>query len=250
MASVPFALQLYTVRDHMEKDAPGTLKRVKEIGYDYVETAGFAGRSPAEFKNLLDAAGITSVSAHAGYDAITERTSEVIATVETLGVKYAVLSSAADNKAGWLEVAANLDAAGAALRKQGIQLCYHNHAHEFVRYDGEYALDILLAATRPENVACEIDAYWVQHGGENPVAVIEKYAGRCPLLHIKDMTPDDASKPEPHTFAEVGQGVIDWRPIFAAGENVGVKWYIVEQDTCEEDSLKSAEISAKFMMKQ
>ena len=95
MGSLPFALQLYTVRDHLEDDAAQTLKRVKEIGYDYVETAGFAGRSPAEFKSMLDTAGLTPVSAHVGYDDITERTSNVVATCGMLGVKYAVLSAAA-----------------------------------------------------------------------------------------------------------------------------------------------------------
>jgi len=205
MGSLPFALQLYTVRDHLDADAPGTLKRVKEMGYDYVETAGFAGLCPAEFKHVLDTVGLTPVSAHLGYDEITERTSQAIATCGTLGVRYAGVSCGADSKAGWLGIAANLDAAGAKLREHGIRLCYHNHAHEFVRYDGDYALDILLAAAQPENLGCEIDAYWVRHGGESPVAVIEKYAGRCPLLHIKDMTPEECMKAGQEWMAQMGE---------------------------------------------
>jgi sugar phosphate isomerase/epimerase len=250
MGTLPFALQLYTVRDALQEDPAGTLKRVKGIGYDNVECAGYAGLAPAEFKKLLDDAGLTAVSVHAGYEDLTERPGSVVETCNVLGVKYAAVSCGADDKAGWLTVADGLDRAGAQLRGAGIQLCYHNHAHEFVQYDGKYALDILLAAAQPENLACQLDMYWVRDGGEDPVAMVNQYAGRCPLLHIKDMTPDDPANERSHTFAEVGQGVIDWPPIFAAGKAAGARWYIVEQDVCAEDPFKSAEISAQFMKQQ
>ena len=246
MASIPFALQLYTVRDHMEKDAAATLKRVKEIGYDHVELAGTAGRTPKEFKAMLDNAGLTPVSSHYGMENLAGGVDEAVREAEVFGIPYLVVPWVkADTAAGWLAIAAQLDEAGAALRNHGIQLCYHNHAHEFERYDGELAFTLLMTGSKPEHLAAEIDTYWVRFGGEDPVATINQYAGRCPLLHIKDMAADEA-----RSFAEVGRGVIDWKPIFAAGYKAGVEWFIAEQDVCPGDSLECARISAEFMKHQ
>jgi sugar phosphate isomerase/epimerase len=242
MGNLPFALQLYTVRDHLEQDFPGTLERVKEIGYDCVELAGYGSYTPAECKQLLDDIGLIPVSAHVGLHELSVDASSVIETLQTVGVKYAPLSAGADSEDDWREIARALEAAGAMLRAAGITLCYHNHAHEFEKIGDQYILDFLFDATKPDHLAAQIDTYWVKYGGEDPVAFIKKYAGRCPLLHIKDMTAD-----EDPTFAEVGQGIIDWGPVFAAGAEAGVEWYIVEQDTCTGDSIDSARISAEFM---
>ena len=244
---LPFALQLYSVRDHMQEDAIGTLKRVKEIGYDNVELAGTAGLTPAECKAALDEIGLTAVSAHFGFDEVTQNTQNAIDTCKTLSTKHAVMPhTSGESKAEWIEKAQALDAAGAKLREAGIKLSYHNHAHEFEKYDGEYAFDLLYANSKPENLCAQIDTFWVKYGKEDPVAMINKYAGRCPLLHIKDMAPE-GSKP---IFAPVGQGTMDWPPILAAGKAAGAEWYIVEQDDWATDSLEAARISAEFMAQQ
>jgi sugar phosphate isomerase/epimerase len=242
MGSIPFALQLYTVRDHLEKDFPGTLKRVKEIGYDYVETAGFGPYSPGDCRKALEDAGLTPISCHIGCNEVCEEPESVVDTMQSLGVKHAAISASAEDKAGWAEIAKGLDAGGAVIREAALTLCYHNHAHEFEKIDGQYVLDFLYENTDPSHLAAQIDTYWVKYGGEDPVAVIRKYAGRCPLLHIKDMVADES-----RTFAEVGQGIIEWTPVFAAGAEAGAEWYIVEQDTCASDSIESARISADFM---
>jgi sugar phosphate isomerase/epimerase len=142
----------------------------------------------------------------------------------------------------WLAMAQLLDEIGGACRAQGMQLSYHNHSFEFVQFDETFALDLLLQNTSPENVLSELDTYWVQHGGADPVAYLQRYAGRISILHLKDMA-DDADR----SFAEVGRGILDWSAVHDAALAAGVEWYCVEQDTCPGDSLDSARVSARFV---
>jgi sugar phosphate isomerase/epimerase len=246
MPGIPFALQLYTVRDHLQRDVPGTLKRVKEAGYEHVELAGLGGQSAEEYGYLLADAGLSAVSNHFGFDVVTQDTNKVIEDTEALGLAFAVVpwvgGEMCPDKAAWIRCAKAMDTAGEKLRDAGITLCYHNHAHEFERYDGQPVLELIYETAAPENLAAQIDAYWAQFGGDDPVRLLRKYAGRCPLLHVKDMEAQ-----EPHTFTEVGRGILDWPAIFAAAKDADVRWYIVEQDECRGDSLESARISAEFM---
>ena len=186
---------------------------------------------------------------HTGYEPVTQNPAAVIRSADILGVKFAVVGgidrALTPNRAGWEACGAALDAAGKVLREAGIQLCYHNHAHEFEKIRDAYPHDILFAAAAPENLMAEIDTFWVEYAGLKPSAVIAKFEGRCPLLHVKDMT-DKHSR----AFAEVGQGVMDWPAVFDAGAAAGVEWYIVEQDACARDSLSSIQTSAEFMVRQ
>jgi sugar phosphate isomerase/epimerase len=115
-------------------------------------------------------------------------------------------------------------------------LCYHNHDFEFNQFDGEYLLDLLYANTDPALVQAEIDGYWVQHSGIDPVAYITKYADRTPLVHLKDMTNDGT-----RFFAEVGTGIVDIDGIIAAATSA--KWLIVEQDQSRSTPMESIAIS-------
>ncbi len=246
MAKHPYALQLYTVRDHLANNLGDTLKQVKKIGYDTVELAGLAGATPTEFRKSLNAAGLKAISAHIAYEEITANTASVIETANTLGLKYVVVpripNTLTPDKDGWINCAKTLDATGAQLRKAGLRLCYHNHAHEFQWLEGQLCLDLLFQHAAPENLAAQIDVFWVQYAGSKPVDILAKYAGRCPLLHVKEML-DMKSR----AFAEMGEGILKWDLIFKAAEQAGVEWYIVEQDACARDSLDSARISAGFM---
>ena len=249
MGRLRYALQLYTVRDHLDEDVAGTLKEVKKMGYDSVEAGGTHGLGHEAFRKLLNQTGLKPISVHVGYDDVTGDTPSVIEVAKIYDVKYVVIGGIdgklTPDKQGWINCGKALDAGGARLCVAGIQLCYHNHAHEFQPIGGEFPYDILLGAARPENLAAQIDTFWVRYAGLDPVALINKYAGRCPLLHVKDMK-DTKSR----AFAEVGSGILDWPSIFAAGAAAGTQWYIVEQDTCPRDSLTSAGISAQFMMHQ
>jgi len=248
MSKIPFALQLYSVRDHLEKNPEAALHRVKAAGYDYVELAGTAGLTAAAFNALLENAGLRPVSLHAGYDVLVGDFDKLLADLKTLDLHFAVVPwvgiDMCPDKEAWLTAARQMDAAGARLREHGIQLCYHNHAHEFERLDGKYILDLIYENSASANLAAELDTCWADVGGADTVALMRQYGTRIPLLHIKDYVRSETGEV---VFKEVGHGCMAWDPIFDAAKACNVAWYVVEQDTCEGDSLDSARISAAFM---
>ncbi len=246
MAYLPIALQLYTVRGSLETDTENTLRRVKEAGYDHVEVAGLAHHTAQSFKALLDDAGLTAVAAHWGYEVVSTHLDRVVEEAGILGVRHAVVpwlgGEVCPDKAGWLKATEVMDRAGASLRKQGLQLCYHNHAHEFELIEGEYIFDLIFANSAPDHLASELDTCWAAVGGHDPVALIQEHSGRVPLLHIKDYKPGPPLK-----LAEVGTGCIPWDAVFAAGLKAGTEWFIIEQDETELDPLESVAISGDFI---
>jgi sugar phosphate isomerase/epimerase len=141
-------------------------------------------------------------------------------------------------------LAAKLDAAGAVLADAGQVLAYHNHHHEFARVDGRLVLEQLYALTNPRNLQGEIDTYWVQFGGGDPVAWCRKLANRLPLLHLKDYAINSENQV---VFAEIGSGNLDFPAIIAAAEASGCEWFIVEQDTCPGDPFDSIRISLDYI---
>jgi len=246
MASIPIALQLYTVRDHLKEDYVGTLKKVKEIGYDIVQPTGDIPYDGPELRRIHDDIGLTAVGPHIGLDALESDLNRWIDFTRAIGSNDLVCPYLPEERrrtrSDWLAVARLLDELGARCKEQGVRLSYHNHSFEFVKFDDEYALDLLYANSSPDHLYAEIDTYWVKHGGEDPAAYVRKYAGRLPLLHVKDMADD-----EERSFAEIGNGILDWDAIHAASLESGVECYCVEQDRCPGDSLDSARISLEFL---
>ena len=245
MSSLPIALQLYTVRDQMEKDVAGALQAVADMGYTMAEAAGTCGMEPAAFKEAADAAGIKLVSAH-----VPAPTGgcpcAMIETAKALGVTYLGTGMPGDLREKGLEGyqthAKNCDAAAKVLAGEGITLCYHNHSFEFVQFDSKYGLDVLYEESTA--LMAQFDVYWIQHGGEDPAEYITKWKDRCKTLHLKDMLDDEAK-----TFAEVGEGILDWPKIFEAAAAIQPAYYIVEQDRCAGPSLVSARISIENLKK-
>ena len=240
MTTLPIALQLYTVRDESAKDFVGTLRRVAEIGYAGVEFAGYGGLSAQELRAVLSDLGLQVAGVHAGADELRDTPDAVIDYQHEIGNSFVTIGWMAghDDLAGWQEEAALLNQFGANLKKHDLQLCYHNHAHELAPADGVRGLDLLYQYTDPTLLQAELDLYWLQKGGANPVDYVRRYAGREPLLHVKDMAADAEG-----SFTEFGTGILDWDAIFTAAQNAGVRWYIVEQDICQRPSLESAAIS-------
>lgn len=242
MPNIPVALQLYTVRDDLGRDFAGTIQKVAEIGYRYVELAGYYNNSVTEVKKIFDANGITILSGHTGFDTVKNNPKQVVDEYHALGAKYVVIPWIGEewrrNTEDYQRFGATLTELGTALKAEGLTLCYHNHAFEFDTFGGDtYGFDTLFASSDPSLVKVEMDTYWVKKGGEDPAAYITKYAGRVPLIHLKDMTPEG-------DFAPVGTGTIDYPSLFAASEAGGVEGYIVEQDRCTAQTpLESAAIS-------
>lgn len=184
------------------------------------------------------------IGAHAGLEQLTEGLAAQVEYLHTMGGAYLVLSHHFETRQEVLEMAQLFNLIGENCRKEGIQFLYHNHDWEFVRFDGEYALDILLAATDPHLVKMELDTYWVKRGGAEPVDYLHKLHNRCPLLHIKDMERGDEQ-----FFAEIGEGTLNFNALLREAAQAGTQWLVVEQDRCRRPVFESIEISYRNLQK-
>jgi sugar phosphate isomerase/epimerase len=151
----------------------------------------------------------------------------------TLVVPWLPEAARSKDANGWLQLGRQLDGIGRRCRDAGMRLLYHNHAFEMIEIEGQLAIDWLLEAAAPENVGFEIDLAWVQRGGQNGVQLLEKYAGRCPRIHCKDLAPEGENQDQ-MGFADVGHGVLDWGALLPAAKAAGAEWYIVEHDLPKE----------------
>ena len=244
----PIALQLFSVRDSMESDFEGTLKKVKALGYDGVEFAGLFGKSGAEVKKLCEENGLVPISAHIPFTDMVANP-DIIDTYAEIGCQYVVIPYLTEEyrpgNGKFAEVMKAAKVLGEKANSLGMKLAYHNHDFEFVKIDGEYALDILYKEVPAELLQPQIDTCWVSVGGENPADYIRKYAGRTEILHLKDYVGpksenmymliglDEDKKKETSggfEFRPVGKGVQDFPEILKAATEVGMKWVVVEQD--------------------
>lgn len=246
MANIGVALQLYTVRDQLRDDFAGTLKAVAQMGYPAVELAGYGGRSAKELKQLLDDLGLRVAGDHVGIDRLEQDLGAVIDTSMELSNRYVVCpfvpESRRRDEAGWRQLATTLSTIGQKCGERGVQLCYHNHAFEFEPVDGTNGFELLFANSNPRYVQMELDVFWAKKGGDDPPAIMSRYPGRCPIVHLKDMTAD-----QQQTFAEVGEGTMDFQSIFRAAPTGGASWYVVEQDRCSRPPLESAQLSLRHL---
>ncbi len=248
VAEPEIGIGLYTLRDAMAADPKATLERVAQIGYKKIEPFGFDGNAvfglqATEMEQLCKNLGLKMVSGHCNAPTFSENWEAALDYMAQVGQQYAVwpwLPEEMRNADSYKRVAATLNEAGAAAKKAGIQVCYHNHDFEFLDLgDGTTGLDILSSETDSDLVQFELDLYWVTKSGNVPVDQFKRFEGRVPLWHVKDM----ANTPE-QGFAEVGEGTIDYQEIFSAKDIAGMKHYFVEQDVSP-DPFKSIEISFK-----
>ena len=251
----PVGLQLYTLRSELAQDLTGTLRKVAEIGYKEVEIFDFYGKDSAEMRKLLRDNGLSAPSAHYQIEQVRTSWDKQVEYAKAIGLKYMVnaIIMPPERKSldDYKQLADLFNKAGDQCQKAGIQFAYHNHNFEFKAYDGVLAYDELLKRTDPKLVQFEMDCFWVTRAGQDPVAYFEKFPGRFPLLHIKDLnkgfppTVEDNFKPGP--FAPVGEGTIDWKRIFAAAPKGGMKHFFVEQDECDKPPLESIRISFDYL---
>ena len=265
---LPIAVQLYSVRDEMEKDFCGTVKKIKDMGYEGVEFAGLFGKSGTEVKAICDEIGITPVSAHVPYYDMLDNPEAVLKDYRDMGCKYVAVPYLTEEcrpgTEGWTSTVEGIRKIAEAAEKMGIQLLYHNHDFEFIKIDGKYALDILYDTIPADLLKTEIDTCWVNVGGENPAEYIEKYSGRAPVVHLKDFHGskgngplykligiDDDTEATENTFEfrPVGYGVQDWKKIVAAAEKAGAEWVVVEQDSpsMEKSPLECVQMSINYL---
>jgi sugar phosphate isomerase/epimerase len=251
-AAGEIGLQLYTIRDAMAADVPGTLKIVSDLGYKYVELANYAegkfyGYEPLEFKKLVEGLGMVVISSHTQVEAqgITPENAKKMAEDHAkLGVRYCVqpwiVEEARTTIASYQKMAADWNQVGKIMKASGIQFGYHNHNFEFGTVEGKIPyFDVMMAELDKDLVTMELDMFWVSKAGHNPVDIINKYPGRFQLFHLKDMFSNqspfyDVVKDD---IAPVGAGVINFREILAARDIAGMKYFIVEQDQSRENNM-------------
>ncbi|HEU0116409.1 MAG TPA: sugar phosphate isomerase/epimerase [Thermomicrobiales bacterium] len=226
------ALQLYTVRGPLQADFLGTLQAVADAGYRAVEFAGFGPYSAAGLRGELDRLGLRVAGAHVPLAQWEARPDGVIADLQTIGSPYGVVPFVPEDQRGGLSearrLAENLNRWGALCREQGLGFAYHHHNFEFDVLPGTADLTLfqeIVTQTDPANVGIEIDVYWAARGGQEPLALLRRLAGRVPLVHFKDLgpAPDFADLP-------VGAGTLPWDRLIPAAEAAGARWFIVEQD--------------------
>ena len=244
------ALQLYTLRDQLKTpaDVAATLKKVRAIGYQAVQVSGMGPIAESELLAILGGEGLQLCATHEPAAQILAEPHVVVERLQKLGCKYTAYPHPAGiDFADFSQVerlAEQLEAAGKVLHEAGQVLTYHNHATELVRHGGQTILDYLYEQTDATYLQGEIDTYWIQYGGGDPVEWCQKLDDRLPLLHMKDYRMQTNHQP---VFAEIGEGNLNWRKIIAAAEASGCGWFIVEQDTCPGDPFESVAKSYRYI---
>jgi sugar phosphate isomerase/epimerase len=258
-------LQLYTVRDAMQKDPAGTLAKVAQIGYNSVEgatytgTEDFYGMDAKTFAALIKKNGLIIPSSHYRLGEDQENGKDMMGTMlhdwnkavddaKTVGIKYMVCAWLSPTERGnidhYKKLAEDLNKAGEVCKKAGIQLCYHNHDFEFIVDNNQLPYNILINNTDKDLVKFEVDLYWITKAGHDPIELFKAHPDRFPLWHVKDM----AKTPE-HSFTEVGNGTIDFKNIFKYADTAGMKYFFVEQDSTPGDPFVSITQSITYIKK-
>jgi len=268
----PIALQLYSVRDELEKDFVGTLRKVKSLGYDGVEFAGLYGNKPSDVAKTLKEIGLIPISAHVPFIELIADPKGVVNAYTEIGCRYIVIpyltAEYRPNGEKFNEVIEGARIIGKMAKDMGLTLLYHNHDFEFEKIDGKYALDVLFESVSEELLKTEIDTCWVNVGGENPSDYIRKYSGRSPVVHLKDFVmpgkkpekmyeliglKDDGNEKSTEAtafeFRPLGHGVQNFDEILKACREAGTLWVIVEQDapSMGKTSLECAQISIQYL---
>lgn len=246
--ALPVALQLYSVRGDMEKDMPGTLRSVKEMGYDGVEFAGLFGHAPADIRAMLDEIGLMAISAHVPFVEMMANPHKVFTDYKIIGCEYVAIPYLGEaSRPGGSEFEATLENIrflGKIAGEHGITLLYHNHDFEFIKLDGVYGLDVMYSAVPADLLKTQLDTCWVNVGGEDPAAYIRKYSGRTPVVHLKDFYGERSAdmyeligiekkaptRPAGFEYRPIGYGVQDFPAILSAVLDAGAAWVVVEQD--------------------
>jgi hydroxypyruvate isomerase len=226
-------VQLYSVRQAMQEDFDGTLKRVARIGYREVEFAGLFGHPAAHVRSVMDGLGLTAPSMHVAFEKMQDGWNGVLEEAQQLGCRYVVVPSIPDalhkSVDDYRRVADQFTRAAEMTAKAGMGFAYHNHAVDFAPLDGLLPFDVLLDATDPALVGFELDLYWIVRSGQDPLRYFNRWPGRCKLVHVKDTqgSPD-------HRMREVGGGIIDWPNLLASARSSGVDQFIVEHDDAKQ----------------
>jgi sugar phosphate isomerase/epimerase len=243
-SSIPIGIEMYSVRDQLKQDPEGTVRAIAQMGYQGLEFFApyFDWTEPQtkQMRKLLDDLGIRCFSTHNNTVSFTAENIQRARDMNLiLGCEYMVLASAQPKPGldGWKEVAAMLNASAEQLEPAGLKVGYHNHQVEFTPVDGIRPIEVLAKNTKP-SIMLQLDVGTCLEAGSDPVAWIRRNPGRIRSLHLKDWSPDPAKG----YSVLFGEGVANWKDIFAAAESVGgVEYYLIEQEGSRFPELETAQ---------
>jgi len=265
------AAQLWTFRYDLEKDVPGTLKKIKELGFDYVEgfDAPFITGDPDAFKAQLDAAGLSMFALHwNNLEDWRKDPSVILATAKRMGAHYTGIAWLKNTKEDTVTLEVVNEAADilmktcAQAKEAGLQLYYHIHGYELQSSgDDKTFFDSFVSRLDYSCVRLEMDVFWVTYAGQDPVQFMETYQDGVELLHIKNMadhvqtgvfTGADFMPPDMSAdfWVPLGKGKIDYKLVFEKGKQIGVKWYILEMDKYDGDVYAAVDSSMAFIRRE
>ena len=270
--SLPIALQLYSVRQDLDKDFEQVIKKVKEYGYDGVELASLHGKEPEYVKKLLSDTGLTPISAHVSLDSMLKDPDGVFGTYAFIGCKYVAVPYLPEErrpgKALFDKTLEQMEQLGKKAKEAGLQLLYHNHDFEFVKIGDRLGLDVIYETIPAGLLQTQIDTCWVKVAGQDPAEYIRKYKGRAPVVHLKDFYKQETDKDikmyeligikgkdhkpsdkKAFGFMPLGFGQQDIPEILEASKEAGASWIVVEQDEPQEGrtALECARLSIKYL---
>ena len=233
-----YGIQMYSVRDITETNMEGALKALAEMGYSYVEFAGFFGIPAQSIKEMLDKYGLRVSGTHTGWQEVAEHFEETLAYHKAIGNKNIIIPGADLTTKAKLDAFIDmLNEFQPKLAAEGITLGYHNHDHEFKpNEDGQIIYDEIVARTK---IALEIDTYWVYAAGKDPVALMEQLKDRLPVIHIKDGLSNRDGRP-------LGLGTAPVKAVYNKAVEMGVPM-VVESETLQPDGLTEAKICIDYL---
>lgn len=268
MNTLSVAVQVYSVRNEAERDFKGTMRALKDMGYDGVELAGLYGMKPFQVKKILDEIGLVPLSAHVPFQEMKADVKGVVSAYKEIGMKYlAIPYLVEEDRPGMPAYMDNIrifEQIGEECKKAGMTLLYHNHDFEFIKMpDGQYALDYMYQTIPADLLQTELDICWVKVAGEDPAEYIRKYSGRSPVVHLKDFY----LKGKPanmykligiETQEQEGEGVFEYRAVGHGMQDIpsvldasiaaGAEWVCVEQDESYDTApLDSVRMSREYL---
>ncbi len=226
----PIGLGLYTMRHAMAKSVAKTLHDVAAAGCTEVEFAGYYGHSPKEINKILADTGLTAPSTHARIEGFEYDFDRMVEQSVMMGHKYIILSWLPEKDRTlerYKQIIEKLNVNGEKAKAAGLQVAYHNHAFEFDNVDGHVPYEMLLTQTDKDLVQFQIDLYWFGVAKQDPVAIIDRYPGRFPAFHVKDMDKQG-------NIVDVGDGIIDFARAFKHADKAGVKHFFIEHDNSKD----------------
>lgn len=227
------------------------MEKISQIGYQAVQVSGIGPIPHNIVKKIMDDNGLTICITHISHDQLWNHTQAVIEQHQLWNCRHVAIGSMPQEyrigEEGFRRFAREASQIGEILYNAGLTFSYHNHSFEFERFGNRTGLDILFSESSPRYLQAEIDTYWIQHGGGDPIAWIRRMKDRMPVIHLKDMAVTVDGWNVQQVMAEVGMGNLNWPSIFQACNGAGVEWYAVEQDICQRDPFESLKISFDFL---